>query len=77
MPGRRLAVAAKGLSVVIRRKCLAAAVLAAAFAAAAILGACGGDFEFRPSGQGRGQGVNYNQAPSGSLYEEGTPTPAP
>ncbi len=58
------------------RRCRAgAALLVASAIAAALLTACGGEFEFRPSGSGRGQGVNYQQAP-GSLYDTPTPTPS-
>ncbi len=56
------------------RRCRAgAALLVASAIAATLLTACGGEFEFKPSGSGRGQGVNYQEAP-GSLYK--TPTPS-
>ena len=57
----------------IRRWRTIAALLAASAIAATLFTACGGEFEFKPSGSGRGQGVNYQEAP-GSLYEV-TPTP--
>lgn len=62
------------MAVSIRRWRTVAALLVASAVAATLFGACGGEFEFKPSGSGRGQGVNYQQAP-GSLYEA-TPTPS-
>lgn len=49
-------------------------LLVASAIAATLFSACGGEFEFKPSGSGRGQGVNYQQAPE-SLYDA-TPTPS-
>ena len=63
------------MPVSIRRWRTVAALLVASAVAATLLTACGGEFEFKPSGSGRGQGVNYQQAP-GSLYEGTTPTPS-
>ncbi len=58
----------------IRRWRTVAALLVASAVAATLFSACGGEFEFKPSGSGRGQGVNYQEAP-GSLYDA-TPTPS-
>lgn len=58
----------------IRRWRTVAALLVASAVASTLFSACGGEFEFKPSGAGRGQGVNYQQAP-GSLYDA-TPTPS-
>lgn len=64
----------EGLPVSIRKWRTAAMLLVASAVAATLFAGCGGEFEFKPSGSGRGQGVNYQQAP-GSLYEA-TPTPS-
>ena len=64
----------EGLPVSIRKWRTAATLLVASAVAATLFAGCGGEFEFKPSGSGRGQGVNYQQAP-GSLYEA-TPTPS-
>ena len=65
----------EGLPVSIRKWRTAAMLLVASAVAATLFSACGGEFEFKPSGTGRGQGVNYQQAP-GSLYDTPTPTPS-
>ena len=62
------------IAVPIRRWRTVATLLVASAVAATLFAGCGGEFEFKPSGSGRGQGVNYQQAP-GSLYEA-TPTPS-
>ncbi len=59
----------------IRRWRTIAALLVTSAVAATLFSACGGEFEFKPSGSGRGQGVNYQQAP-GALYDTPTPTPS-
>ncbi|MYD92334.1 MAG: hypothetical protein F4Y02_01300 [Chloroflexi bacterium] len=59
----------------IRKWRTAAMLLVASAVAATLFAGCGGEFEFKPSGSGRGQGVNYQQAP-GSLYDTPTPTPS-
>ncbi len=64
----------EGLPVSIRKWRTAAMLLVASAVAATLIAGCGGEFEFKPSGSGRGQGVNYQQAP-GSLYDA-TPTPS-
>lgn len=58
-----------------RRLLRAISLLVVAGMAAGIIAACGDEFEFRPSGAGRGQGVVYSEPPKESLYW--TPTPAP
>jgi len=39
----------------------------------AFVAACGGEFEFKPAGEGRGQGAVFNEAPK-PLYATPTPT---
>ena len=52
-------------------------VLALALTTAMSFVACGDDFNFRPSGVGRGDGAIYDRPPEqGGLYDTPTATPA-
>ncbi|MBM4435773.1 MAG: hypothetical protein FJ029_00765 [Actinobacteria bacterium] len=56
-----------------RRIARGLAILLSGVALSAFVAACGGEFEFKPAGEGRGQGAVFNEAPK-PLYATPTPT---